>query len=148
MTYPEPSFYQVPDSETQMNMWSTVFMAGISSYILPHYIQRVYAAENVVSLKIGWAVGCVAPWALNLTGVFIGTIGVLVLADEQTVAGENAFAAIVSAFMDANMAGYIIGSFVFVAGMVRLICLHSNSYSIIQIRTHDRSTSCQSRPQL
>ncbi|KAL7550076.1 hypothetical protein ACHAWF_013311 [Thalassiosira exigua] len=120
MTYPRPDFYSTPDAESQMIMFTTVFVAGVSSYSLPHYIQRVYAAENVRALKLGWAMGSVAPWALNLTGVYIGTMGVSVLAGKDTVPA-NAFGDIVNSFMDASMAGYVIGSFVFVAGMAAIM---------------------------
>lgn len=119
MTYPQPSFYQCPDTESQMAMWSTIFVAGLSSYSLPHYIQRIYAAENIKALKIGWAIGCVAPWALNLTGVFIGTMGVYILAGRDVE--QNTFGAIINTFMDTGMAGYITGALLFVSGVAAIM---------------------------
>lgn len=85
-----------------------------------HYSFSVYAAESMNALKLGWCVGCIGPWALNLTGVYIGIMGVYVLAGQDTIP-TNAFGDIINDFMDQSMAGYIIGSFVFVAGMAAIM---------------------------
>jgi hypothetical protein len=67
-------------------------------YVQFNNIQRIYADKNVKALKLGWAIGCVAPWALNLSGIFIGTMGVYILAGQDVDPNES-FATIVATFM-------------------------------------------------
>jgi Na+/proline symporter len=50
-TYPQPSFYQTPDGETQWNMWEFMFLL-FSGFTMPHMIQRVYAASSMKALKV------------------------------------------------------------------------------------------------
>jgi hypothetical protein len=90
-----------------------------------HLECNIYAAESMNALKLGWCVGCIGPWALNLTGVYIGIMAVYVLAG-QDVVPTNAFGDTINAFMDQSMAGYIIGSIVFVAGMAAILGFDSN----------------------
>ena len=46
-------------------------------FTLPHLIQRVYAARDLASLKVGLFVNCIGPWVTSFAGVFIGTMGVV-----------------------------------------------------------------------
>jgi len=92
------------------------------------------------ALKLGWCVGCIGPWALNLTGVYIGIMGVYVLAGQDIVA-TNAFGDTINAFMDASMEGYIIGSFVFVAGMAAIMASAVSKPSFVDMPSSKTSSN-------
>ena len=44
-------------------------------------MQRIYAARDLPALKVGFAVQTIGPWLTSFAGVFIGTMGVWMLAD-------------------------------------------------------------------
>ena len=110
------------------------------SFIYTILLSSVYAAESMHALKLGWCVGCIGPWALNLTGVYIGIMGVYVLAGQDIVA-TNAFGDTINAFMDASMAGYIIGSFVFVAGMAAIMASAVSKPSFVDMPSSKTSSN-------
>mmetsp|Transcript_19526 Transcript_19526/g.45815 ORF Transcript_19526/g.45815 Transcript_19526/m.45815 type:complete len:103 (-) Transcript_19526:514-822(-) len=51
-TYPRPQFYETPSRKEQLEMWQLSIIV-LSYFTLPHYIQRVYAASDLRSLKVG-----------------------------------------------------------------------------------------------
>ena len=53
-TYPKPQFYNTPSRREQLEMWQ-LSMLVISYLTLPHYIQRIYAASDLRSLKVGFS---------------------------------------------------------------------------------------------
>jgi Na+/proline symporter len=54
-TYPRPEFYQTPSADSQVMFWQFALI-NFSFFTLPHFIQRIYAAKDLKSLKIGYAV--------------------------------------------------------------------------------------------
>lgn len=61
LTYGRPDFYQTPSSDDQWQFWQ-FSLINICFFTLPHLVQRVYAARDLASLKVGFVVNCVGPW--------------------------------------------------------------------------------------
>ena len=76
MTYGRPEFYQTPSSSDQWFFWQ-FSLVNICYFTFPHLVQRVYAARDLTSLKVGFVVNCIGPWITSFVGVFIGTMGVV-----------------------------------------------------------------------
>ena len=85
-TYPRPSFYQTPSMEDQGLFWS-FSISNVAFFTLPHMLQRTYAASSTRALKIGYRTLAISPWLTVIPGVFLGTVGVQMLADK----GEDLF---------------------------------------------------------
>lgn len=94
LTYPRPDFYQTPSSEDQWLFWQ-FSLINYSFFALPHLMQRIYAAKDLSSLKVGFYVQTAGPWLTSFVGVFIGTMGVKMLADAGVDDPPSPFAAIV-----------------------------------------------------
>lgn len=71
-------------------------LVNICFFTLPHLVQRVYAARDLTSLKVGFFVNCVGPWVTSFVGVFIGTMGVVMGVPSDV---PNPFTAIVEQVM-------------------------------------------------
>jgi Na+/proline symporter len=95
-TFPKPDFYQTPDKDSQWDFWQFSLL-NFSFFTLPHFVQRIYAARDLKSLKFGFSVITVAPWLTMFTGVFMGTVGVQILGGE---ARSSPFSDILEAIMD------------------------------------------------
>ena len=54
-TYARPDFYQTPSEEDQWLFWQ-FSMVNVSFFALPHLMQRLYAARDLQSLKVGFTV--------------------------------------------------------------------------------------------
>jgi SSS family solute:Na+ symporter len=108
-TYPKPEFYQTLSKDRQWDFWQ-FSLINFSFFTLPHLLQRTYAARDLASLKAGYAVMTVGPWFTSLVGVFMGTVGVAMLADENGVptVPANPFAAILEEVM--NIGGFATGA--------------------------------------
>jgi solute:Na+ symporter, SSS family len=104
-TYPKPQFYQSLSKQQQWSFWQ-FSIVNFSFFTLPHFVQRIYAAKDLRSLKTGFAVLAISPWSASLFGVFIGTVGVAVLADTNGKAASpnNATAAIIGEML--NLGGF------------------------------------------
>jgi solute:Na+ symporter, SSS family len=100
-TYPKPQFYQTMSKEAQFSFWQFT-LVNFGLFTLPHFIQRVYSAKDLVSMKTALTVVTISPWFTLMVGVFLGTVAVNFLVNEdgtpQTPA--NPFAAILEALMD------------------------------------------------
>lgn len=71
-------------------------LVNVCFFTLPHLVQRVYAARDLTSLKVGFFVNCVGPWVTSFVGVFIGTMGVVMGVPSDVL---NPFTAIVEKVM-------------------------------------------------
>ncbi|CAB9516352.1 Sodium/proline symporter [Seminavis robusta] len=99
-TYPKPSFYETPSADQQWKFWQ-FSMINFSFFTLPHFLQRTYAAKDLVSLKCAYSVVVVGPWITMFVGIYIGTVGVQML-DGADVASP--FASILEEVM--NLGGF------------------------------------------
>ena len=106
-TYPRPDFYDTPSTDFQLGMWQTS-MILISYFTLPQYVQRIYATESINNLKISFSILTLSVWFTMLPAVYIGTIGVQILDNEDT---SSPFTSIVATLLDlggfARALGYI-----------------------------------------
>ena len=59
-TYPKPSFYETPTSDQQWKFWQ-FSLINFSFFTLPHFLQRTYAARDLVSLKSAYSVVVIGP---------------------------------------------------------------------------------------
>lgn len=111
-TYPKPYFYQTPSQPYQWLYWQFAIV-NFSFFTLPHLVQRTYAAKTPQALQVGYTVMAFGPWLTTLVGLFMGTIGVVILADDagNPALVANPFASILEELMDlgtfAKMAGVI-----------------------------------------
>lgn len=81
-TYPRPDFYQTPSWDEQLDFWQFA-MSTFTFFTLPHLMQRAYAASDLSSLKAAYVTMSIGMWLLMFGGVFIGTVGVSILADKE-----------------------------------------------------------------
>lgn len=100
-TYPRPEFYQTPTAAQQWDFWQFA-LVNVSFFTLPHLLQRTYAAKTPQSLKMGYGIMAIGPWFTSLVGVFMGTIGVVILTNEDGTVQtpSNPFASILESVMD------------------------------------------------
>ena len=59
-------------------------------------MQRTYAARDLKSLKYAYTTLTCGMWFMMMVGVFIGTVGVQMLADAGVTAGESPYADIIT----------------------------------------------------
>ena len=122
-TYPRPQMYQVPSSETQLDMWC--FMTTTFGFFtLPHLMQRTYAASSMRALKCGYAVMALGPWFCQLIGIVAGGVGVEALRDAYADVGaepSSPFTAIVESLMDASGFGYFAGLLILTASLAAIM---------------------------
>lgn len=111
-TFPKPEFYQTMTKDQQWDFWQFA-LVNFSFFTLPHLLQRTYAARDLKSLRAGYAVMTIGPWFTSFVGIFMGTVGVAILAnDDGTPASvSNPFAAILEEMMN-------LGGFAMAAGTV------------------------------
>jgi Na+/pantothenate symporter len=109
LTYGRPDFYQTPSADDQWINWQFSFV-NICIFTLPHLIQRVYSAKDLSSLKVGFVVNCIGPWATSFVGVFIGTMGVVMGVARDV---PHPFTAIIEQVM-------VLGGFAEVVGVIAL----------------------------
>lgn len=104
-TFPQPSFYQTMTKEQQWDFWQ-FSVVNFSFFTLPHLLQRTYAARDLKSLRMGYAVMTMGPWFTSFVGIFMGTVGVAILANEDgsPASPSNPFAAILEEMM--NLGGF------------------------------------------
>jgi Na+/proline symporter len=128
-TYPKPQFYQTPTKANQWELWQFAFI-NFSFFTLPHFVQRIYAAKDLTSLKVGFASLTVGPWISGLVGVFIGTVGVTILVNEDGTpkASSNPFTDILEQVM--NLGGFAKGAGV-IAITAALAAIMSTADSLI-----------------
>lgn len=87
-TYPKPEFYQTPSSDNQWSFWQ-FSLINFSFFTLPHCVQRVYAARDLHSLKVGYTIISMGPWIASFVGIFMGTVGVTMLVNEDGTPRES-----------------------------------------------------------
>ena len=116
--YPRKDFYQTPDTETQIEMFQFALI-NISVFTLPQFMQRNYAARDLKSLKVGWLALILGPWAINFVSIFLGTVGVQMLAGEPTPVSP--FSAIVEKVMDLGGFPRVVGVLVFTAAIAAIM---------------------------
>ena len=100
-TFPKPQFYQTMSSDAQWNFWQ-FSLVNIAFFTLPHLVQRIYSPKDLGSLKAGFAVICIAPWFASFVSVFMGTVAVSFLVNEDGTPENppNPFASILETLMD------------------------------------------------
>lgn len=100
-TYPRPEFYQTPSSDSQWKFWQFCLI-NFSFFTLPHFLQRIYAVKDLQSLRIGYTVLTVSPWITGFVGIFMGTMGVAILAnpDGTPASPADPFTSIMEALME------------------------------------------------
>lgn len=59
-TYPKPEFYETPSADQQWKFWQ-FSLINFSFFTLPHFLQRTYAAKDLVSLKTAYSVVVIGP---------------------------------------------------------------------------------------
>ena len=59
-SYPKPEFYQTPTTDQQWQFWQ-FSLINFSFFTLPHFLQRTYAAKDLVSLKTAYSVVVIGP---------------------------------------------------------------------------------------
>lgn len=99
-TYPKPEFYQTPSKDAQWLFWQ-FSMVNLSGFTLPHIVQRVYAAKDLKSLKVGYAIVSLGPWLNFISAIFIGTMAVAVLVnpDGSPIETNDAYSEILEVLM-------------------------------------------------
>ena len=115
-TYPRPEFYQTPSgSEQWLFLNFVISLAG--GFLQPHLIQRMYATESFRGLKVAYSVLTLGPWFTMLSGIFLGTVGVQILADQGMGIDSlsSPFALVLEAVMDLGGFSYIVGCVAFTA---------------------------------
>ena len=80
-TNPRPDFYQTPKKEEQWQFWQFALINS-SFFTLPHFVQRNYSARDLASLRFGWWVMTIGPWATMFVSAYVGTVGVNMLQGE------------------------------------------------------------------
>eukprot|EP00578_Thalassiosira_sp_NH16_P011569 CAMPEP_0181121150 /NCGR_PEP_ID=MMETSP1071-20121207/24574_1 /TAXON_ID=35127 /ORGANISM="Thalassiosira sp., Strain NH16" /LENGTH=730 /DNA_ID=CAMNT_0023205929 /DNA_START=48 /DNA_END=2240 /DNA_ORIENTATION=- len=109
LTYPRKDFYQTPSSGEQLMFWQFTLL-NISFFALPHMVQRIYAARDLPSLKAGFLIQTIGPWFTTFVGVFIGTMGVIILAQNgKDPNPPSPFTAIIEEVMSTGGFAYVIG---------------------------------------
>ena len=124
-TYPRPDFFQTFDKKTQWSFWQ-LSVINFLFFTLPHLLQRNYSAKNIQALKAGYYIMAIGPWFTTFVGVFMGTIGVAMLAGKGTPA--NPFSAILEEVM--NVGGLAKGAGV-IAFTASLAAIMSTADSLI-----------------
>ncbi|KAL3916705.1 MAG: hypothetical protein SGILL_005057 [Bacillariaceae sp.] len=121
-TYPRPEFYQTPSKEDQWSFWQ-FSIVNFSFFILPHFLQRIYAAKDLRSLKIGYTCLTIGPWVSGFVGVFIGTMGVTMLANEDGTPTDSAnlFTDIIETMMDLGGFARGAGTIAITAGLAAIM---------------------------
>lgn len=99
-TYPKPQLYQTMSREAQWSFWQ-FSLVNFAAFTLPHLVQRVYSAKDLVSLKTGFFVLTIGPWFTTFVGIFMGTMAVSFLVNEDGTPETPAspFAAILEELM-------------------------------------------------
>uniref|UniRef100_A0A7S2XU93 Uncharacterized protein n=2 Tax=Attheya septentrionalis TaxID=420275 RepID=A0A7S2XU93_9STRA len=118
--YPEPSFYQSPSGDNQWLFWNfTIVNFGFFS--LPHLLQRTYSSGSMKALKGGYIALLIGPWIMMLPGIFMGTVGVQILADAGNPNPPNPFAAILEEMM--NLGGFpeVVGIIAFTSSLAGIM---------------------------
>ena len=59
-TYPKPTFYETPSIDQQWKFWQ-FSLVNFSFFTLPHFLQRTYAAKDLVALKTAYSVVILGP---------------------------------------------------------------------------------------
>ncbi|EJK55692.1 hypothetical protein THAOC_24544 [Thalassiosira oceanica] len=111
-TYPRPQFYETPSRKEQLEMWQLSIIV-LSYFTLPHYIQRVYAASDLRSLKVG-----VSIWFTILPAIYIGTVGVKILDGADT---SSPFTSIIVKLMDLGGFSQAIGYIALTASLAAIM---------------------------
>jgi SSS family solute:Na+ symporter len=123
-TYPHPKFYQTPSSREQWLFWNFIVSLG-GGFLQPHlmHIQRVYAAESFRGLKVAYSVLTLGPWFTMLSRIFLGTVGVQLLAHQGANIDEvsSPFASILETIMDVGGVSCVIGSIAFTATLASIM---------------------------
>jgi len=117
-TYPRPEFYQTPTASQQLDMWQFALI-NMSFFTLPQFIQRNYSAENLKALKTGWFVVTIAPWTIFLVGIFMGTVGVQMLGNEEVT--NSPFSSIIEKIMELGGFCEFVGVIAFTAGLAAVM---------------------------
>lgn len=118
-TFPKRSFYQVPTTETGYSIWCfCIQLTGFAT--LPHFIQRIYAAGSMKSLKAGFAVMTAGPWLTQLVGVYMGTVGVYLLRNAEAPPASP-FTAIIENMMEDSGFGYFTGTLVLTSSLAAIM---------------------------
>ena len=128
-TYPKPQFYQNLSKEKQWDFW-TFSLINFSFFTLPHLMQRTYAAKDLKSLKMGYGVMTIGPWFTTFVGIFMGTVGVSMLVNEngEVANPANPFSAILEEIM--NLGGFAKGAGI-IAVTASLAAIMSTADSLI-----------------
>jgi Na+/proline symporter len=80
LTFPKPEFYTTPTKEEQWSWWQ-ICLLEIPLVFYPVSIQRIYAASSLEGVRYGALAMWAAPWIVTLGTIFIGTMGVQIVAE-------------------------------------------------------------------
>ena len=74
-TFARPDFFQTMSSFDQWQFWQFTII-NIAFFGLPPLIQRTYAAQNIGSLKLAYAVLLFGVWLAIMVGIYLGIMAV------------------------------------------------------------------------
>ena len=126
-TYPRPDFYDTPSTNSQLGMWQTT-MIVISYFTLPQYVQRIYATESIKNLKFSFSILTVSTWFTILVSVYIGTIGVQILNNEEV---SSPFTSIVATLLDLGGFARALGYIALTASLAAIMSTTGKSASVL-----------------
>mmetsp|Transcript_11220 Transcript_11220/g.24297 ORF Transcript_11220/g.24297 Transcript_11220/m.24297 type:complete len:771 (-) Transcript_11220:263-2575(-) len=116
-TYPKPEFYQTPSKDDQWKFWQFCLI-NFSFFTLPHFMQRLYAAKDLKSLKAGYATMTIANWFTMPVGCFIGTVGVMILDGDNVL---DPFTSVLEALMDEGGFSKVVGIIAVTASLAAIM---------------------------
>jgi Na+/proline symporter len=119
-TYPQPKFYQNPTARTQWLMWN-FGLVNVGFFSLPHLLQRTYAARDLTSLKWGYSSLSVGAFFTWLPGIFLGTVGVQMLADAGVENPSSPFASVLEQVMALGGFAEVVGVIAFTASLAAIM---------------------------
>mmetsp|Transcript_6592 Transcript_6592/g.18409 ORF Transcript_6592/g.18409 Transcript_6592/m.18409 type:complete len:644 (+) Transcript_6592:3-1934(+) len=118
--YPRQDFYQTPNASEQWLFWQFT-VVNFCFFSLPHFLQRTYAASSLKALKFGFNVVALGPWLTMITGTFIGTVGVQLLADAGIENPASPYSAILTVLMDLGGFPYVMAVITFTASLAAIM---------------------------
>jgi solute:Na+ symporter, SSS family len=116
-TYPKPQHFQTLSIKQQWAFWQ-FSLVNMSFFTLPHLLQRIYAAKDLRSLKVGMAVLTTGPWFASVVGIFVGTVGVQILGGVET---KNPVSDILEKVMELGGMALVVGVIFFTASLAAIM---------------------------
>jgi Na+/proline symporter len=101
-------------------MWN-FGLVNVGFFSLPHLLQRTYAARDLTSLKWGYSSLSVGAFFTWLPGIFLGTVGVQMLADAGVENPSSPFASVLEQVMALGGFAEVVGVIAFTASLAAIM---------------------------